>query len=43
MLTGRKEWSDPVDNFTKIARKNRNIFLTRKDSCNIIHKSVIVN
>lgn len=42
MLIGRKEWSDPVDNL-KIARKNRNIFLTRKDSCNIIHKSVIVN
>lgn len=42
MLTGRKEWSDPVDNL-KNRRKNRNIFLTRKDSCNIIHKSVIVN
>lgn len=41
MLTGRKEWSDSVDNLKN--RPNRNIFLTRKDSCNIIHKSVIVN
>lgn len=42
MLTGRKEWSDSVDNL-KNRPENRNIFLTRKDSCNIIQKSVIVN